>query len=189
MRIIGGDHKGRPLKRVNKKTTRETADMVRESVFNMLYGRTFNYVLDLFAGSGSYGLEALSRGANYLYAVDKDSDAIRTVFENARILDVAERMTILERDYDQFLNGLGSIFFDLVFVDPPYNLDVYDEVLVRLDPSLEDLGLVVVESEKKRILNDRYAHLIKIKEKTYGTKRITIFEKQTDLKKQNQIIK
>ena len=99
MRVIGGYHKGRILKRVGKKSTRETADMVKESVFNMIQGKNFNCVLDLFAGSGAYGLEALSRGAKYLYAVDHDKDAIKCVFENARILDVAEHMTILERDY------------------------------------------------------------------------------------------
>ena len=60
MRIIGGYHKGRILKRVGKKTTRETADMVRESVFNMVHAQHYKRVLDLFAGSGSYGLEALS---------------------------------------------------------------------------------------------------------------------------------
>ncbi len=177
MRIIGGFHKGRILKRVGKKTTRETADMVRESVFNMLSNQSFRCVLDLFAGSGSYGLEALSRGAKYLYAVDKDKDAIKVVFENARILDVAEHMTILQRDYEQFIKGIGDLYFDLVFIDPPYELDCYDFVLVELNDSIEDHGLVVCESKKQRVLNDSYKNLKKIKEKTYGIKRITIYEK------------
>src|SRR5690554_3842639 len=140
MRIIGGYHRGRVLKRVNKKTTRETADMVRESVFNIIQGKTFNCVLDLFAGSGAYGLEALSRGAKYLYAVDKDKDAIKTVFDNAKMLDVTEHMTILQRDYKQFLNGVGNLYFDLVFIDPPYDLDVYDELLVELNFLVEEGG-------------------------------------------------
>jgi 16S rRNA (guanine966-N2)-methyltransferase len=179
MRIIAGNHKGRQLKRVGKKSTRETADMVKESVFNMLSGRTFNLVLDLFAGSGAYGLEALSRGSKYLYAVDHDKDAIKTVFENAKILDVTEHMTILQRDYNQFLKGVANLYFDLVFIDPPYDLDVYDEVLLALDMSVENHGIVVVESKKQRILEDKYQNLVKIKEKTYGIKRITIYEKQT----------
>jgi 16S rRNA (guanine(966)-N(2))-methyltransferase RsmD len=177
MRIIGGNHKGRILKRVNKPTTRETADMVRESVFNMLAGKTFNLVLDLFAGSGAYGLEALSRGSKYLYAVDHDKEAIKTVFENAKILDVTEHMTILQRDYKQFLKGIANLYFDLVFIDPPYDLDVYDEVLNALNSSLENHGLIVVETKKPRILDDKYKDLVKIKEKTYGIKRITIYEK------------
>lgn len=177
MRIIGGYHKGRILKRVGKKTTRETADMVRESVFNMLSGRIFNLVLDLFAGSGAYGLEALSRGSKYLYAVDHDKDAIKTIFENAKILDVSEHMTILQRDYQQFLKGIANLYFDLVFIDPPYDLDVYDEVLIKLNASLENHGLIVVETKKQRVLSDKYEDLIKIKEKTYGIKRITIYEK------------
>ncbi|MCD4827195.1 MAG: 16S rRNA (guanine(966)-N(2))-methyltransferase RsmD [Acholeplasmataceae bacterium] len=180
MRVIGGYHKGRILKRVGKKTTRETADMVKESVFNMIAGRNFNCVLDLFAGSGAYGLEALSRGAKYLYAVDHDKDAIKCVFENARILDVAEHMTILERDYKQFLKNIGNLYFDLVFIDPPYDLDVYDEVLNALNESIEEYGLIVVESKKQKILNETYKDLVKIKEKTYGIKRVTIYEKIID---------
>lgn len=177
MRIIGGFHRGRVLNRVNKKTTRETADMVRESVFNMLQGRSFKCVLDLFAGSGAYGLEALSRGAKYLYAIDKDKDAIRTIFENAKLLDVTEHMTILQRDYQQFINGVGNLYFDLVFIDPPYDLDVYDQLLVELNTLVEEGGLVVCETKKQRVLNDTYEDFVKIKEKTYGIKRITIFEK------------
>ena len=162
MRVIGGNHKGRILKRVGKKTTRETADMVKESVFNMINGREFKCVLDLFAGSGAYGLEALSRGAHYLYAVDHDKDAIKCVFENARILDVAEHMTILQRDYKQFLKNIGNIYFDLVFIDPPYNLDIYDEVLNTLNDAVDQNGLIVVETSKKRVLDDTYKDLIKI---------------------------
>ncbi len=181
MRIIGGFHKGRLLKRVNKKTTRETADMVRESVFNMISGKSFKCVLDLFAGSGSYGLEALSRGAKYLYAVDKDKDAIKTVFDNARMLDVTEHMTILQRDYQQFLKGIGNLYFDLVFIDPPYDLDIYDELLVELNLIVEEGGLVVCETKKQRVLNEKYEGLVKIKEKTYGIKRITIYEKIAEI--------
>jgi len=177
MRIIGGFHRGRILKRVGKTTTRETADMVKESVFNMISNKSYKCVLDLFAGSGSYGLEALSRGAKYLYAVDKDKDAIRTVFENAKMLDVTEHMTILQRDYQQFLKGVGNLFFDLVFIDPPYDLDIYDHLLVELSDLVDEEGYVVCETKKQRVLNDQYKDLVKIKEKTYGIKRITIYEK------------
>ena len=177
MRIIGGYHKGRILKRVNKKTTRETADMVRESVFNMIGTKTYKCALDLFAGSGSYGLEALSRGAKYLYAVDKDKAAIKTVFDNAKLLDVTEHMTILQRDYKQFLKGVGSLYFDLVFIDPPYDFDAYDQLLVELNDIVEDDGLVICETKKQRNLSDRYEKLVKIKDKTYGVKRITIYQK------------
>lgn len=177
MRIIGGSHKGRILKRVGKKTTRETADMVREAVFNIIPKVEYRCVLDLFAGAGSYGLEALSRGAKYLYAVDKDQDAIKTVFDNAKVMGVTDRMTILQRDYAQFIKGIGNLYFDLVFIDPPYDLDIYDFVLVELNSAIETDGLVVCESKKQRELNDNYHNLKKIKEKVYGSKRITIYQK------------
>ena len=177
MRIIAGYHKGRVLKRVGKKTTRETADMVKESVFNMIQGKSYRMVLDLFAGSGAYGLEALSRGAKYLYAIDRDKDAIKTVFENAKMLDVTEHMTILQRDYDQFLKGVGNIYFDLVFIDPPYDFERYDNLLEDMNDLVEEDGIVVVETKKQNVLNDQYKDLIKTKEKTYGIKRVTIYQK------------
>lgn len=177
MRIIAGYHKGRILKRVGKKTTRETADMVRESVFNMIQGKSYKMVLDLFAGSGSYGLEALSRGAKYLYAIDRDKDAIKTVFDNAKMLDVTEHMTILQRDYEQFLKGVGNIYFDLVFIDPPYDFGSYDLLLENMNALVEEDGIVVVETKKQNVLQEKYKDLVKTKEKTYGIKRVTIYQK------------
>jgi len=179
MRIVGGKHRGRNLMRVGKDTTRETADMVKESVFNMLGQRIEGVVLDLFAGSGAYGIEALSRGASFLYAVDHDRDAVKTIIENAKMIKEMDHVNVSLKDYARFLQTLEShIMFDVVFVDPPYDLDVYQEVLEKLDQHMRVDGLIVCESKKQIILADQILSLTKIKEKVYGIKRITIYQKE-----------
>ncbi len=178
MRIVGGKHRGRNLVRVGKTTTRETADMVKESVFNMLGGSIDGIVLDLFAGSGAYGLEAISRGASFLHAVDHDKDAIKTIVENAKFLNEIEHVSVSLKDYQRYLNSLDeTLFFDVVFIDPPYDFIVYNEVLEKLDSHLNPGALVICESKKQIVLDDEIFSLVKIKERTYGIKRITIYEK------------
>lgn len=178
MRIIGGKHRGRNLVRVGKITTRETADMVKESVFNMLGVSIDGIVLDLFAGSGAYGLEAISRGASFLYAVDNDKIAIKTILENVKILNETECVSVHLKDYQRYLNSLDeTLFFDVVFVDPPYDFIVYNEVLEKLDSHLNQGALLVCESKKQVVLDEKILSLIKIKERVYGIKRITIYEK------------
>jgi len=182
MRIVGGKHRGRNLVRVGKDTTRETADMVKESVFNMLGGSLNGIVLDLFAGSGAYGLEAISRGASFLHAVDHDRDAIKTILENAKIINESNQVSVSLKDYKRYLNTLDeSLFFDIVFIDPPYDFIVYHEVLEKLNPNLNPGALVVCESKKQIVLDDQISSLHKIKERVYGIKRITIYEKIKDL--------
>jgi 16S rRNA (guanine966-N2)-methyltransferase len=179
MRIVGGKHRGRNLMRVGKDTTRETADMVKESVFNMLGQRIEGVVLDLFAGSGAYGIEALSRGASFLFAVDHDRDAVKTIIENAKMIKEMDHVDVSLKDYARFLQTLEDhIMFDVVFVDPPYDLDVYQEVLEKLDQHMQLDGLIVCESKKQIILADQILSLTKIKEKVYGIKRITIYQKK-----------
>ena len=179
MRIVGGKHRGRNLIRVGKDTTRETADMVKESVFNMLGGSIQGVVLDLFAGSGAYGLEALSRGASFLYAVDHDRDAVKTIIENAKTIKEMDHVDVSLKDYARFLATIDEkIMFDVVFVDPPYELDVYQDVLEKLDRRMQPDGYIVCESKKQIVLPEQILSLTKIKEKVYGIKRVTIYQKE-----------
>lgn len=179
MRIIGGKHRSRQLKMVGKPTTRETADMVRESVFNMLGGTITGVVLDLFAGSGAYGLEALSRGATFVHFVDHDSDAVKTIKANALLLKEEQNMVAVVKDYNHYLSSLThATHFDLVFLDPPYELDVYISVVTQLIPFTDEGSRIVCESKKQLILPDTIDSFHKMKDKTYGIKRITIYEKE-----------
>jgi len=177
MRIIGGKHRGRPLTRVGKITTRETADMVKESVFNMLGGRIDGNALDLFAGSGAYGLEAISRGASHLFAVDSDRDAVKTIIKNTKSLKEDESVTIVQKDVIRFLNTLDTTQkFDTVFIDPPYDLIIYLDVINLLIPFLNDEAYVVCESKRQVVFEDQIQTLEKVKDRVYGIKRITIYK-------------
>lgn len=178
MRIIGGKHRSRLLFRVEKESTRETADMVRESVFNMLGGTVTGAVLDLFSGSGAYALEAISRGASHAVCVDQDLDAIKIIRKNAISLKEEEKVTIEKKDYLKYLQGLSSSTrFDLVFLDPPYDMDIYQDVIERLNPYTIEGSLLVCESKKQKEFPDTIFPFQKIKDKTYGIKRIVIYEK------------
>ncbi|MBU1143415.1 MAG: 16S rRNA (guanine(966)-N(2))-methyltransferase RsmD [Firmicutes bacterium] len=178
MRIIGGKHRARKLMRVGKITTRETADMVKESIFNMIGGTLIGTTLDLFAGSGAYGLEALSRGSNLVYFVDYDKDAIKTIKKNAETLGELDNVIIEMKTVERFLKGIPeNLMFDQVFIDPPYDMNIYEEVMIALHDHLYVDSLVICESRKDVILPELILNLEKIKEKVYGIKRVTIYEK------------
>jgi len=152
---------------------------VKESVFNMLGGKINGTILDLFAGSGAYGLEAISRGGLHLYAVDNDKDAIKTIMLNAKLLDETRNVTILHKDYQEFIESLESnMIFDCVFIDPPYDLNVYEEVITHLSGYLNQYAYIICESHKKTLLPKTIGEVIKIKERVYGIKLITIYQKQ-----------
>ena len=178
MRIVGGKHRGRQLKRVMKDSTRETADMVKVAVFNMLMHQTEGTVLDLFAGSGAYGIEAISRGAKDVYFVDIDKDACKTIKDNLLMIDEMDHAKVYQMTHEQFLKSIDTdLGFDVVFLDPPYRLNIYEDVINVLSTRMHEDGVIVCESAKQIDLPDELFGLSKIKEKTYGIKKITIFQK------------
>jgi 16S rRNA (guanine966-N2)-methyltransferase len=152
MRVIAGTHRGRTLKAPPGESTRPTSDRVREALFSILGDRVRDArVLDLFAGSGALGLEALSRGASAATFVDDDPKAIAAVKANLETLKaVAE---VRRGDALRFLSGASKsgAQYDLVFLDPPYRL------AERLAPSLSEAlpavlapgAVVVAESDKR----------------------------------------
>jgi 16S rRNA (guanine966-N2)-methyltransferase len=125
---------------------RPTPDRVRETVFNWLGQRLDGKTcLDLFAGSGALGFEALSRGAASVTMIERSSDAVRSLRENAQILE-ASNATIVQIDGLQYLRGTAKTF-DIVFLDPPFNCAVLEQVLSILRPWLAPDGVVYTESE------------------------------------------
>ncbi|MBE0700729.1 MAG: 16S rRNA (guanine(966)-N(2))-methyltransferase RsmD [Acholeplasmataceae bacterium] len=181
MRIVGGKHKGRKLFMVENETTRETADMVKEAVFNMLGTSVEGTVLDLFAGAGSYGFESLSRGATRVYFIDNDKHAIATIRKNADKINETSSSLIQQKDYKRFIQSLSSEeIFDFVFLDPPYEMDIYEQVIESLRDHVTHQGRIICESNKKTRLPDTCACFVKTKDKTYGIKRISIYEKRAE---------
>ncbi|MFR1297869.1 MAG: 16S rRNA (guanine(966)-N(2))-methyltransferase RsmD [Coprobacillus cateniformis] len=132
MRVIAGKFKSRQLKSVDSKLTRPTTDKNKENLFNMI-GPFFNggVCLDLFGGSGGLGIEAISRGMDELYSVDKQYKAFATIKENIQTLKIQDVAHVYKMDYQKALQQFANenIQFDLVFLDPPYGLKISQKIL------------------------------------------------------------
>ncbi|HEY4412559.1 MAG TPA: 16S rRNA (guanine(966)-N(2))-methyltransferase RsmD [Gaiellaceae bacterium] len=173
MRIIAGSRKGHTINAPRGDATRPTSDRVRENVFNILGPIDGASVLDLYAGSGAMGLEALSRGAARAVFVEADRDAVRAIERNLDKLRL--KATVLERD------ALGVLTtertkYDLVFVDPPYDMypDLEPKLARYLPPVLADDGVLVVETDA------RIEPGLPLEERTsrkYGQARVTVYGK------------
>ncbi len=177
MKVIQGKHKGTILKGFDIDGTRPTMDRVKESLFAMLQNYIIDStVLDLFAGSGNLGIEALSMGAKECYFVDKNSIACKIIKEN---LDkVREDGKVIKKDYKDALQTFNNKF-DIIFLDPPYHTDYINksiELIIEKD-LVDDKGLIVCESNSvdKIMIPDCYTEL---KNKTYGEKIVIILQKK-----------
>lgn len=130
MRIIAGKHKSRLLVTLEGMNTRPMTDRMKESVFNCI-GPYFDSisVLDLFGGSGALSLEAISRGAAHSYIIDNSKEAIKIIRQNVTSLKEEASCSVYQSDYKIALNKLKNEKFDLVFLDPPYRLNIIKEIL------------------------------------------------------------
>lgn len=176
MRVISGKYKGKKLLGFNIDGTRPTMDRVKESLFGIIQNSIKgSIVLDLFAGSGSLGIEALSNGAKSCYFVDNNIELIKIIKNN--VVGMNDDINIIKSDYKNALKMFknGNIKFDIIFLDPPYKLNLINECLNEIIEYnlLSDNGIIVCEYETENIENNRLK-LIKYKE--YGTKKIKIFE-------------
>jgi 16S rRNA (guanine(966)-N(2))-methyltransferase RsmD len=171
MRIIAGTHRGHTIHAPRGRDTRPTSDRVRENVFNILGPVDGASVLDLYAGSGAMGLEALSRGAERVVFVERDADAARTIERNLDKLHL--RATVLRRDAVAMLAG-ETRKYDLVLVDPPYDmyLDVQPQLARYLPHILAEDGVVVVETDAR--LEPELPFPLRTS-RTYGAARVTVY--------------
>lgn len=171
MRVVAGKYRSRQLKTVKSSRTRPTTDKNKENLFNMI-GPYFDggTVLDLFAGSGGLGIEAISRGMDELYSVDKAYQAYAVVKENVQALDI-EKAHVLKMDYRKALEKFKTdgIRFDLVLLDPPYRMKINNNIIHTLakQGNLNDQALIVIEDVKEeRLTFDEPFTLIK--ERDFG---------------------
>ncbi len=190
MRIITGTARGARLKAPHGLNTRPTADRVRESLFSILGARVAGRrVLDLFAGTGSLGLEALSRGAIQAVFVDRVTAAI--LRDNAVHTHLEEKARILGSDAFTALERLAASGerFSLVFCDPPYRRGLWERALKMLDdlPLLTEDALLVVEHGTEETTIPVLSHLVMTRSQTYGrTTQISIFEPAAQEESQNE---
>jgi 16S rRNA (guanine966-N2)-methyltransferase len=155
MRIIAGTYRSRQLKSLKGVALRPTSDMLRETLFNILgphvEGSRF---LDLFAGTGAVGIEAISRGASFVVFVENHAPAIRLIHENLSLLGIESGARVISSKAVAALAKLernSAVAFDFIFLDPPYaNEKVYKETLLALEKSrlAEDSAVVIAEHRK-----------------------------------------
>ena len=134
MRVISGKYKGKNLMGFDIDGTRPTMDRVKESLFASINSYiNGSVVLDLFAGSGNLGIEAISNGSSKCYFVDNNREVIKTLNKNINNFKIQDKSVIMHSDYNNALIKLkNNQKFDLVFLDPPYQFDVIDEILIKL---------------------------------------------------------
>lgn len=184
MRVISGILKGRKLLGYNTLGTRPTMDRVKESMFASIQDYIEDStVLDLFSGTGSLGIEAISMGASRCYFVDNGREILKYLSKNISNLDIEDKSIIINKDYRDALLYFknNNIRFNVVLVDAPYKMEVMNEVidLVNKYDLLCDNGILVLEYSTDKLL-DSYGNLRLIKCKKYNDKYISIYYKENN---------
>jgi 16S rRNA (guanine966-N2)-methyltransferase len=182
MRIIAGDFRGRRLHAPKGYSIRPTIDRVRESVFNIIAAKVPGAkVLDLFAGTGAMGLEALSRGARFCLFVDKRAEAVRLIRDNVQLCAVQDRSRIIQGSANAVIRRLrleGELF-DLVFMDPPYGKGYIEKILQIIGGVVRDDTLVIGEQHVKDKLPLVPAMWQTDSERRYGDTLISVYSSPT----------
>ena len=178
MRVISGKLKGRVIKGYDIDGTRPTMDRVKESIFAMIQNYlSGSVVLDLFSGSGNYGIEAISNGAKMVYFNDHNNKCIKVIKENLNNANIKEGK-VLQYDYQEALSYFkkNNIAFDLVFLDPPYKEHIIENILDLLTKKnlLNNGALVICEVSKELEISNTSYELFK--KRKYGDKKVYIYK-------------
>jgi 16S rRNA (guanine(966)-N(2))-methyltransferase RsmD len=178
MRIIAGHLKRRALRAPKGHLTRPTTDRTRESLFNLLQSRVdFEgiHVLDLFAGTGALGFEAISRGAEAVTFVENSGPVMRCCRENATLLEVEEACTFFQSDVLAYIKTFKEPAFDVVLADPPYELDALPGLPEQVLPLVQPGGYFVLEHDRRHAFD---GHPRLDTSRPYGRTIVSIFEKE-----------
>lgn len=181
VRVVSGSAKGRPLKSVPGSGTRPTTDKVKEAVFSMI-GPYFEggAVLDLFAGTGGLGIEALSRGMESAVFVDMDPKSIDTIRANLKATNLEASAQVYRNEAGRALSALekrGRVF-DLVFLDPPYRLKHGDELMLSMVEKgmLQEDAIIVLEHESSYAYPEDIPGFHRLRQAVYGETTISIYQ-------------
>ena len=185
MRIISGSARGRRLLSPKNSLIRPTADRVKESLFNILNGLIACYdscrTLDIFAGTGNLGIEALSRGAACAFFIDSHKESVSLVIKNLRMLGFDDRGRVIEREALSALRSLDKMKapFQLVFIDPPYRQGLAERVMQFLATSalIDGNSLVIVETSSNELLPTAFDNLREFDRRVYGDTAIAFFRR------------
>lgn len=179
MRIISGEKKGTRLFSLKKRKIRPTSDKVKGAIFNILSSVEDKIVLDLFAGSGALGIEALSRGALEVVFVDNSFSSLDLIRKNLQKLGLRDKGMLLKKDVLRFLKTKSEERFDLILADPPYGKGLCQKVLEILSGKeiLNPEGVLVIEYHKKEKI-EKVENLILLQERRYGDTVVSFFKKK-----------
>lgn len=180
MRVITGTAKGHKLKVPKGLSVRPTTDRIKESLFNILGNNLKDcVVLDLFAGSGSVGIEFLSRGAKECYFIDNSVISIKIIKENLNKTNLIDKSYVYKNTAEKAIKILGSrgVKFDYIFMDPPYEKGLVIPTLevIAAENLLEEEGIIIVEHESSLDLSNEIISFVKVRENNYGSTKITFY--------------
>jgi 16S rRNA (guanine966-N2)-methyltransferase len=184
IRVISGTAKGRKLKLVPGDSTRPVMDKVKQAVFNIIgtsiVGSAF---LDLFAGTGSIGIEALSRGADRAMFLDTDRFALKTIADNLKIAGVTDNATVIRGDALHYLKSPPGDGFDFIYIAPPQNKGLWHAALSQLDAQIGWLnpdGWAIVQISPREYQEQTLKNLVFVEERKYGNTLLCFYERPGD---------
>ena len=152
MRVISGKARGTKLSSIESLSTRPTLDRVKESLFNIIQNNLRDaVVLDLFAGSGQLGIEALRRGADKAYLCDINRDAVKMIKQNIEKTKLKDKAVVINEDYKKALRTLNTNEkFDIIFIDPPYKEDIAVDSIIDIihESRLKENGIMIIETDE-----------------------------------------
>lgn len=180
MRVITGTARGRVLKTLDGEDVRPTTDRVKEAIFSIIqFEIEGRQVLDLFAGSGQLGIEALSRGAAYATFTDMSRDAVDTVKSNLLHTKLGQNASVLQTEAVTFLKSHREKKFDIVFMDPPYSQGILQKTLPYVAECVNDGGVIICEHPIGEELDEEVGTFAVYRTYKYGKIGITVYRPKT----------
>ena len=180
MRVITGSARGKKLITLEGNDVRPTTDMVKEAIFSIVQFEVAGAkVLDLFAGSGQLGIEALSRGASLAVFVDSKPESVKVTRENLKNTDLHQKSRVVAMDSFAYLGGCKDKF-DIVLIDPPYSKDIISQILPKAVEKTEENGIIICEHDKKDQLPEEVGEFCKFRTYSYGRIALTTYRKRDE---------
>ena len=181
MRVITGTARGTRLKTLEGLDVRPTTDRVKEGMFSAIqFDIPGARVLDLFAGSGQLGIEALSRGARQAVFVDQSKESLAVVRDNLKKCGFADNSETYQKTAESYIRSARGMF-DLIFLDPPYRMEILEKVIPQLEPLLTPGGKIIAEHENNLKLPEKISNLLLQKDYFYGKIVVSVYEKPEEV--------
>lgn len=181
MRVISGIVRGLTLKTIKGDKTRPTRDIVKEALFSILMNKVPNSkFLDLFAGSGAVGIEALSRGADIAYFADINPECIKVINHNIEKTKINDNFKVIKGDYREVIEEIKNEKFDIIFIDPPYNKKMGIDAITKISDLdiLDTNGIIVYETDEDEDISSSIGIYERFNYKKYGRNILNFYRRK-----------